>query len=332
MTNILFTFNGVETLIQCKIEEKMKDIFKRFCNKIQFDINSLFFLYNGGKINENLTFNELANKLDKQYGKMNILVYKQGTTISNVNEGNVKSKEIICPKCNENCFIKFQDYKILLFGCRNNHNNYILLDEFEKSQYINESNIICNRCNNNKFKSYNKIFFKCLTCAKNLCPLCSSLHDRSHDIIDYNLKNYICNIHNDSYISYCEKCKKNLCMFCEKKHDNNHKKIEYKNIIESRNNIKEEIKNFKNKIYIFINNIKEIIEKLNNVIKNITIYYKINYVIINNYDTKKKNYEIIKNVYEIKNNVKLNIIDDIINESDIKIKFEKIINIYNKMN
>ena len=275
----------------------------------------------------------MANKLDKQYGKMNILVYEKGTNISNISDGNVKSKEIICPKCNENCFIKFKDYKIILFGCKNNHNNdYILLNEFEKSQNINELKIICNNCNNNKFKSYDKKFYKCLTCEKNLCPLCSSQHDQSHDIIDYNQKNYICNIHNDSYISYCEKCKINLCMFCEKNHDNNHKKIEYKNIIESKNEIKKEINNFKNKIYIFINNIKEIIEKLNNVIKNITIYYKINCDIINNYDIKKKNYEIIKNVNEIKNNIKLKNIDDIINETDIKIKFEKIINIYNKMN
>ena len=155
MANIIFTFNGVETLIQCKIDEKMKDVFKRFSTKIQFDINSLFFLYNGDKIDENLTFNELANKLDKQNGKMNILVYEKGTIIPNISDGNVKSKEIICPKCNENCFIKFQDYKIILFGCKNNHNNdYILLNAFEKSQNINELKIICNNCNNNKFKSY----------------------------------------------------------------------------------------------------------------------------------------------------------------------------------
>ena len=60
MANILFTFNGVDTLIQCKSDEAMKDIFKRYASKIQFDINSIFFLYNGGKIEENLTFNNLA--------------------------------------------------------------------------------------------------------------------------------------------------------------------------------------------------------------------------------------------------------------------------------
>ena len=317
-------------MIQCKLDETMKDIFKRYTSKIQFDINSIFFLYNGGKIEENLTFNKLANNLDKQ--NRNILVYEKGSIISNENYGYIKSKEIICPKCKENCFIKFQDFKILLFGCKNKHNNdYLLLDEFEKSQYINELKINCNICNNNKFKSYDKKFFKCLTCDKNLCPLCSSQHDESHDIIDYNQKNYLCNIHNDLYISYCENCNINLCMFCEKEHDSNHKKIEYKNIIENKTEIKKEINNFRNKIDLFINNIKEIIEKLNDIIKNIDIYYKINYDIINNYDIKKKNYESIKNVNEIKNNVKLNIIDEIITESDIKIKFEKIINIYNNM-
>ena len=61
-------------------------------------------------------------------------------------------------------------------------------------------------------------FFICNTCNKNLCALCKHSHDNNHNIIDYDLKNYICNIHNKSYNSYCNKCLQNLCVLCEKEH------------------------------------------------------------------------------------------------------------------
>ena len=40
----------------------------------------------------------------------------------------IKSKEIICPKCNENILIKIDEYKINLYNCKSNHEiNNILL-------------------------------------------------------------------------------------------------------------------------------------------------------------------------------------------------------------
>ena len=69
---------------------------------------------------------------------------------------------------------------------------------------------------------------RCLDCKKNLCPLCSSCHDNSHTIIEYDLVNYICQEDNDNFTGYCEKCKKHFCMSCEEDHDG-HKIIEFKN-------------------------------------------------------------------------------------------------------
>ena len=282
MAEIKFMFNGSQIIIQCSKEEKMKDLFKRFANKSNTDINSIIFLYDGNKINEDLKLNELINSIDKQSNKMSILVYNKNTIKEN--EGVIKSKEIICPKCKENCLIKIKDYKIILYGCKNQHiNNNILLNEFENTQNINELNIKCNNCNNNKYNSYNKQFYKCLTCKYNLCPLCNSKHNKLHEIIDYNKKNYICNIHNDLYISYCNECKINLCMLCEKEHNNKHNIINYKNIIENKNKLKEEMNEFKKKIDNFNNKIREIIKELNNIIENINILYEINNNIINNY-------------------------------------------------
>ena len=130
---------------------------------------------------------------------MNILVYNRNSTIiSNKNERIIQSKDIICPICGELCLINFKDYKIILNNCKNNHENIILLNEFENSQNINENKIICNICsNNNKGKTYNNQFYICGTCNKNICPLCKEKHNKEHKILDYDNKNYICNKHND---------------------------------------------------------------------------------------------------------------------------------------
>ena len=52
----------------------------------------------------------------------------------------------------------------------------------------------------NKSNIYNNEIYKCLTCDDILCPLCKSSHDKKHIIINYDLKNYICKNHNESYI------------------------------------------------------------------------------------------------------------------------------------
>ena len=75
MCEISFIFNGIPTIIQFRDDEKMTSIFQKYSTKIGKDLNSLFFLYNGRKINEDLNFNELVNSIDKKAGKMNILVY-----------------------------------------------------------------------------------------------------------------------------------------------------------------------------------------------------------------------------------------------------------------
>ena len=51
-----FTFNGIKTTIQCVKEDKMKNICAKFASKIDKEINSLYFLYNGNQLNKELTF------------------------------------------------------------------------------------------------------------------------------------------------------------------------------------------------------------------------------------------------------------------------------------
>ena len=228
--------------------------------------------------------------------------------------------------------ININNYKINLFDCKNGHNiNNILLNEFENTQYIDESLIKCNKCQeNNKFNTYNHIFYKCNICKINLCPLCKEQHSESHNIIDYNKKNYICDVHNDMYIAYCKTCKKNICSYCfddHEKHD-----IIYYNKIISKKDIKiNQLKNLRDLLDKMNDSINEIINKLSTAKENMESYYKICDSIINNYNIQNKNYELLNNLNDIINHEIINDISNIINENNINNKFNKIMIIYNKI-
>ena len=329
MKKITFAFEGIDTIIQCNKEDKIEDICNKYANQKGIDIDSIYFLYNGMKLDLELPSN---NIIDKNENNLKILVFDKTEKTIILNKGIIKSKDIICPECQENCKIKMNDYKIKLYDCKNNHEiNNIFLNEFNKTQNIDELNIICDVCkNNNKCKSFNKKFYVCFICEKNICPLCKKKHDKSHKLIDYERKNYICNDHNETFKSYCNECNINLCLQCEIDH-NNHEIINYRNILPDENKIKEELKEFRNKIDKFNNKIDNIIKILNKIKDNFEIYYNINNEILNNYTKENINYEILYNINEIRNNIKIKDIDEIINDNNINNEFKNIINIYNKM-
>ena len=117
----------------------MKDICNKFVNKTGIDINLIYFIYNGMQLNLELTLIQQINNIDKKRNEINILVYEKLKSTLIINDGIKESKEIICPKCKENCKIKINDYKIKLYDCKNNHEiNNILLDEFNNTQNINK--------------------------------------------------------------------------------------------------------------------------------------------------------------------------------------------------
>ena len=108
----------------------------------------------------------------------------------------------------------------MIYECPNGHiNDGIKIDDFPKTQDINISLIICDQCKNkNMGNTYNKDFYRCLTCKKNICVLCKSSHDPNHNIIEYeqkimyvqNIMNYIQNIVNNVIIIYVIFVKKNI--------------------------------------------------------------------------------------------------------------------------
>ena len=242
-------------------------------------------------------------------------------------------KEIICPECGEICKLKLNDFKITLYECINDHiRDNISLEEFNETQHTRKSKINCTNCNNNNIDNVtneNIQFFKCLTCNKNICTICKKSHNEKHNLIESELQNYICNIHNKQFDSYCNICKKNLCSICEKEHKNENDIIYFKNMISNININNKRKKKYNLKFENFYKDIKEIIEILNKVMNNIQIYSQIYNDIMNNFDANNVNYQKLYNINEILcyNKKLINEINKITDEININNKICNIINL-----
>ena len=329
-TEVIINFVYYQQIIkiQCKRNEYMRDIFKRYLIKIQKDINNIFFLYNGDKIKEDLKLEEINDKdteieilvndinIENDKNDENDKIFKQNT-------------DILCPKCREICLLNINDYKITLNKCKYGHNILnILLDEFENLENNNTSEVSCYICH--KREAYNNQFYLCCDCKIDLCPLCKLTHKKEHKLIDYKMKNYLCNIHGERYIFYCEECNKNLCDLCEIEHNKSHnlnsinKYLKYKEY---------NIDSLRIKIDKFKNELKDIINNLNKVIQNIEIYFNIYNNIFKNYNKRNKSYQILMNLNNMNDYSEKIIknIDEIINENKIENKIKYIYEIYDKM-
>ena len=333
MTEIEFIYNQQTTKIQAKSDEPLKDVINKFLQKSLLEEKNVFFIANGKPINSEKTIFSHMNQMNKENNKLKILV--QLTEEENDKKQIlVKSKDIICPECHEPCIIKTNNYKLSLLGCSKKHKANLKIKDFLGTQNINISNIICEKCKvKDKANSPNNEFYKCLTCNKNLCLLCKSVHQSEHYIINYDHLNYICEKHYEQYIGYCINCNKNICFSCEDEHTSH----DIKSLNELKPNI-DEIKNklseMKKEIEIFTNNIKQIINQLNELIDNINIYYEINNNILNNYEKKNRNYQILQNINQINNgnNKIFNKLKSINEMNNIKDKLNNIMDLYNNIN
>ena len=184
---IEFRYYNKKITFQCYEDEKMKDIFKNFEKKFGLINKKLHYLYNGQKVEENMTINEIVNKYVIENNKMIIFVFDSKE--SEYEDKPIKMEYlIIYPTCKENVKMDIKEFKINLYECKNGHKiENILLNEFEETQKIELDKIICDECKkNNKSKSYNNIFYKCLTCNNNICPSCREYHEKKmkHNLIN----------------------------------------------------------------------------------------------------------------------------------------------------
>jgi uncharacterized protein CbrC (UPF0167 family) len=213
-------------------------------------------------------YEELSNQNDKLRNKMNILV--NDMNIGKEKEVIIKSKNVICPICQELIKMDIHDYNIFLYECKNGHEiDNILLNEFEDKQKINLSKIECDKCKKNKSQIFNNVFYKCNECKINLCPLCKGEHvKKGHRIINYDDQYYKCDEHNESFVEHCNDCNENLCFICQKIHYN-HKRESYLELLPNIEEVQNKINNLKIEIDKFTKSISSIINKLMEIKKNI---------------------------------------------------------------
>ena len=317
MVDIDFNLNQSHIVIQANLTDLFRDVINRYFQKALLNPNSVTFITNGKVVNPSESIRKHMSTLDLSEKKLNVLV--------NMVEPNedpkkiiTKSEQIICPKCKEPCRIAFEDYKIKLYECPNKHETKdINISDFIETQMINESKIVCQQCNlKNKGNCPKNEFYRCLTCSKNICLLCKPNHDRSHNIIKYDQKNYICQKHNEALIKYCINCKSNICFSCEG-HDG-HTKVDLGDLIPNM----EEKKNFLNEMKTMIDSIDSKIKETINILIEFSIFmkqfYDISNTIVENYNVKNRNYQVMQNLKEISdNNVIYNELKDIEMEGNI---------------
>ena len=147
MVELIFKYNGIETLIKANLDDSFNTIVQKYINETKLDINNIYFIYNDKKISNDEQILDIMNESEKINKRKIILVLSVNNIINNDNTNMIKSKDIICPTCKEPCIYEIKDYKIKLYGCKNGHiTENIKLDDFNKKQNIDISPIICDKC------------------------------------------------------------------------------------------------------------------------------------------------------------------------------------------
>ena len=334
MINIEFYYKDQITKIPAELPDIFQKVIDIYVQKASLDPVNTFFISNGKQIKPEQTIESQINKNNKEEKNLKVMVY-------HIKERNskekilIQSKDIICPICNELSRIKFDNFKITLYCCNNNKHSTknIKIKDFPNTQKINLCKIFCNQCKiNNMGNSSNNEFYKCLTCNSNLCLNCKKNHSSNHVLVNYEIKDYLCQKHYDFISNYCLTCNMNICSLCKKQHKE-HNIISLndidRNIFETKNSlleIKSEIKTFNSKI-------KEIIQKLDKLINMMKIFEEINDNIFNSFCKRNPYYQIYQNLKEINLNTELfKSIKYINSTTNPKDKLYNILELYNQLN
>ena len=149
--------------IETKSINKIKKIDMRFVN----------FIYNGNVAKNNIPLAQVINEDDRKRNVLSILVNKNDFD-------EITHNSITCPKCFCEAEMSWEGYKAKL-KCPNGHFfNNLSVREFEKTQELELSKIVCDICKETKFIDCNPENFKrCSKCKINLCQDCEEEHLKS---------------------------------------------------------------------------------------------------------------------------------------------------------
>jgi len=275
----------------------------KLSSNLQISLDNLYCVYHGKSINN-------TRKKISDFKQKNLLIY-----FFNLKKIKVKKNEqlsnLLCPSCKKLISMSINEGKITLKHCCNNHKlqNLSISSFIDLQTNIKEKENYCINCNNNL--NYYNYFYIC-SCNNFICPLCKEEHNekiKNHYQIINNKEFLICEKDNMLFNYFCNKCNKNICKKCENEHKEHNKNIiNFKNIIPSSktiNDIKTDIKLFKNTLDKYKEDLNKIREKNIELESNINIKfnnYNILYNIIKNLmkdlDNEENTYE---NLYTILN-------------------------------
>ena len=112
MAQIEFQYKETTIIIKCQLDEKMSKIFQKFIAESKMNKDEINYFYEGKELlDKNMTFNQIANSIDKERKKMNIVIMDKKL---DENNSIIKSKQIICPKCHENTRMNINNLKIII--------------------------------------------------------------------------------------------------------------------------------------------------------------------------------------------------------------------------
>ena len=164
----------------------------------------------------------------------------------------------------------------------------------------------------------------------NLCPICKSEHNETHYVVNFDLKNYLCNTHKDIFINYCETCKKDLCSLCKKDHFE-HKIIYYSKNFPDLKRINLKMKELRETIDKLKANINKIFKNIKILFNNIETFYKINTIILDDYkNSKNKNFYSFYNIGIVSNFIDEET-DNIKNKYNYGYNINQLLNVYNEL-
>ena len=135
MITIEFEYLQNKIIIQGNLQEKFQEAINKFIGKTSLNPQNLTFLANGNICKSEMTLESQMSNQNKINNFMPVSVMALPEREKKKEPVFVPSKEIICPKCFEPCSYKIENYRIKLYGCKNNHiTDDIKLKDFPNSQ------------------------------------------------------------------------------------------------------------------------------------------------------------------------------------------------------
>ena len=327
---VIFIYLNKTIQFVCKEDDEMDKIFEQFIDKLNDGSKKEHYIYyyDGNKIGHESTIKK--NKYLS--GKTEITIKAQK-----------KLRIIKCPKCMNDCIINLNNYVASFYGCKNDHSDNEIYDQYIYLQNMDGNQIRCNEpnCSEKTQQNYSKGFYKCLTCSKIVkrsiyfCKDCiEQNHDKKHIFVNYDKKNYFCVKHFHKFKKYCFTHKENLCEECEKGHENC-KIAKYQSMTPDMDNIKASLNTMEENIETLKIVIKDLKYRLDGALRIFKRYHYIAKDIVGKFELFNqdlKNHRILRSLWNLQNSNKImnDELTKIIQEEDAIKKVNQAIAFYEK--